>query len=260
LLVVAAALACTDAGATPSDQLQVVTDEVQTLAQPAAHQVLSALFNLTDDVAGAFLNTADINLDVHDTNDNLPDPSESPFPYYPDWPPDSDKYLPVYQNYAATYHDTVDYKWVVFYVNHLSGNTIDTCASIEAGTSSFGQPNTVSKFPSNRWSFIFVTDIQHREQVGCNFATDEQLENEMIHLVAHEYGHQRAGLTDNNDQYRGLYHTGPVPRDREDVMARPPHYSELWNHSDPVFDSFGFEQAGDHFTCRGNLVSNRSVH
>ena len=50
----------------------------------------------------------------------------------------------------------------------------------------------------------------------------------MIHLFTHEYGHQRAGLTDNTPKYASLYHTGPLPPDRQDVMVRGASYAELW--------------------------------
>jgi len=88
---------------------------------------------------------------------------------------------------------------------------------------------------------------------------DQHLENEMIHLFTHEYGHQRAGLTDNTPKYASLYHTGPLPPDRQDVMVRGASYAELWGHTDPVFDGWGDERSGDHSTCRGNLVTNRLV-
>jgi hypothetical protein len=77
----------------------------------------------------------------------------------------------------------------------------------------------------------------------------------VIHVVAHEYGHQRAGLTDNVGAYTSLYHTGPVPSGRQDVMTYD--LSEARGHTDVVFDSRGNESAGDNTTCRGNLLTNR---
>jgi len=216
------------------------------------------MYNLEDAVAGAFLRTADINLDFHDTNDNLPAPSQSP--NYPDWPDDF-TYQSVYQNYANTYHDAATYPWVVFYVNHYASNpTTGPCPSIQVGTTNPASPNVAEPDATRRSSFIFVTDIWLVEKTLCSpAATDQQFENEMIHLVTHEYGHQRAGLTNNSGTNGTLYHTGSVPTGRQDVMVVGASYAELWGYADPVFDATGVETAGAHSTCRGNLLSNRLV-
>ncbi len=262
ILPIPGVIACSSGyGSLPPDQTHVVTDSLQTESQFDAHQVISGFYNLNDAVAGAFLRTASINIDYFDTNDNLPPPYDSPYPYYPDWPPDSAKYTFVYQNYATTYHDVQNYRWVLFLVNHVATNRTDTCASIQVGTSNPfpAGPNTVPSDPAQRWAFVFAKDVQQFEQVGCPpFATDGQLENEMIHYVTHEFGHQRAGLTDWT-RTDSTFHTGPLPQGHEDVMKRPASYGELWGKTDPVFDGWGNEIVGDHTTCRGNLVTNQSV-
>ncbi len=80
----------------------------------------------------------------------------------------------------------------------------------------------------------------------------------MNHTVTHEYGHQRAGLTDDEGADAALYHTGRLPTGRKDVMVGDE--AEYRGHRDAVFDSNGNEQKGDHTTCHGNLVTNQSVH
>lgn len=259
LLVVPAALGCIRVGPTAEDQLEIVTDAVQTSFQSDAYSVLSSVnfSNLQDAVARVFRNTASIGLEYHDTNHNLPAPSESP--NYPDWPPRTE-FFSVYQNYAAEHHDTQTYPWVLFYVQHYAPNSTTECAGYVAGISNPHPPNGVPTDPTERWAFVFVTDIVHMEQTLCiPHATAQQLENQMIHHVTHEYGHQRAGLTHNDTTNAGFYHNGSVPDGRQDVMAFPHSYSELWGYTDPVFDAFGSESVGDNLTCRGNLLTNRSV-
>ncbi len=249
---------CSEANGAPPDQTPtVVTNAVQEGAQLEAHQDMAGMYNLEDALAGAFLRTAAIYLAYHDINDNLPTPLESP--NYPDWPDDF-TYEFVYQDFANTYHDVTNYPWVIFYVNHYHSNPTDQCAAIQVGSSNPGNPNIVPTDATQRWSFLYVTDIKLQQQTTCFSATFDQLENAMIHFVTHEFGHQRAGLTDNRDTNHALYHNGNVPSGREDVMVSGGSYSELWGHTDPVFDATGIESAGDHSTCRGNLLTNQSVH
>lgn len=260
ILSLPAAVGCQDLSGAPPDQLPVVTNAVQEGAQLEAHQDMAGMYSLEDAVAGAFLRTASINLGYHDINDNLPTPLESP--NYPDWPDDF-TYGWVYQDFTNTYHDATNYPWVIFYVNHYHSNSTNQCVPILAGSSNPSpSPNVAQSDPTQRNSFIFVTDIKLREQTLCTnpAATDQQLETELIHVVTHEFGHQRAGLTDDNSTNQSLYHNGFVPSNREDVMASPGSYTELWGHSDPVFDATGVESSGDHSTCRGNLITNQSVH
>jgi hypothetical protein len=53
---------------------------------------------------------------------------------------------------------------------------------------------------------------------------------------------------------------GPVPTDREDVMAFPETFPEYSAHVDPAFHGYGNELVGDHTTCQGNLRTNQTVH
>jgi len=257
MLLLPATVECSLQGETPPDQTpQVVTDAVQTSAQLEAHQALAGLYNLQDMVAGAFLTTADIDLDYHDTNDNLPAP---PGPNG-DWP-DARIFQTTYQDYATTYHDVQNYPWVIFYVNHFTNNSTTQCAGMVTGfTNPYPVPNAVQSAPVNRWSFIFVTDVKLQIKTLCQ-NPDPAYENGLIHFVTHEYGHQRAGLTDNDGGTNtNLYHTGSVPRKREDVMAIPGSPAEFVGYQNPVFDSKSGETAGEHLSCRANLLSNQSVH
>ncbi len=262
MLAVAGSLGCDEGlGGTLPDQIPIVTDSVQTSAQYAAAQVLAPMQNMEDGVAGVFQRTGDINLDFHDTNDNLPSPYNSQFAPY--WPPDSVKYVDTYQNYAATYHDTLNYRWAVFYVTHNVQNRTDSC-DLRAVYGLTNVPravvNQVQSSAAHRWSFIFATDIQLQEDTLCTpHAPAQWLENLMTHLVAHEFGHQRAGLTDNTPNTAGLYHQGTVPKDRQDVMISP-FGVEWYLHPDPVFDAFTSVEGADNFTCKGNLLANQNVH
>jgi hypothetical protein len=236
-----------------------VTDTLQTSAQSAAYQALLPLSGMQDAVAGAFMRTAAINLNYHDTNDNLPPPDS---PVYPDWP-DRMQYLSVYQGYARANHDTLHYPWVIFYVNHYHNTSTTLCADYLLGLSNpLPVANLVPSSRTQRWSFIFVTDIQLKEQTLCTpTATPQALENMVAHVVTHEYGHQRAGLTDNDGSTNtSNYHTGRVPQYREDVMASPEHYAEMFGYLNPVLDANTFDFAGFHNTCKANLLTNQTVH
>ena len=260
ILALPGGLACVQGTSTPPDNLEVVTDAVQTAAQLEARQDLAGMYNLEDNVAGAFLRSANIDLAYHNTPDDLPAPDQSP--NNPDWPDDF-TYQSVYDNYANAHHDAANYPWVIFYVNHYHSNpTTGPCPAIQVG-STLASPNVAQSDPTRRWSFLFVTDIWLKEMILCSPPpltppTPEQFENEMIHWVTHEYGHQRAGLT-NNSGTNTVYHSGSVPSNRQDAMVVGPTLAELWNHTDPVFDENGIESPGDHGTCRGNLLSNRLV-
>lgn len=263
ILAVPTALGCFEAGATPADQLQLVTDAVETASQFEARQVLLADnlgFNAQDAVTKAFRRTASINLAYTETNSNLPAPIGSPD--YPHWP-DYTVRLDIYQEYARLHHDSPTYPWVIFYVNHYVKNTATSCTeSVHIGASSFPGANVVPSDPEDRFTFIFVTDIRDFLQTLCAVPVQE-LENAIAHYVTHEFGHQRAGLTEYYWQQsppgNSQYHTGLVPRDRLDVMARPLLYSEAGKHPDPVFDSWGDEVEGNSSTCRGNLITKRLV-
>jgi hypothetical protein len=264
ILAVSAALACFDASATPADKIQIVTDAVQTAEQFDARSVLNVGNlgpNMQDAVAGAFFRTASIKMEYRDVNQNLPAPSRSPYPNG-DWP-EFDIYPSVYDDYAATYHDTLNYPWVVFYVNHLHTNRTDSCGGPFFAGYSPMLTNRVFTNRAWRYSFIFVTDIQQRVQTMCGRSAQE-LENLLNHVVAHEYGHQRAGLTHYlwqlNPPGNAAYHQGRLPQNREDVMAYPESAAEALAHPDPVLDAFGTELPGDNTTCRGNLLTNQSVH
>jgi hypothetical protein len=274
ILTVSAILACDyveGAQGVPPDppqQIPPVIDAVETASQSEARTVLIADnlgFSMHDVVAKTFLRTANIKLEYHETNPNLPAPIGSAD--YPHWPDvGTPGGLSVYQDYAKFHHDEQNYPWILFYVNHYAGTSTTSCTPYVLGVANpRAGDNVVQPNPDDRWSFNFITDIQQQEQVLCKPGlVAQQLQNQVAHVVAHEYGHQRAGLTDfhvlQNPPGNGFYHTGPVPKDRQDVMASPMSYTELWNRTDPVFDGWGNESAGDHSTCRGNLITNRSVH
>ncbi len=260
ILTVSTAVGCADVSGTPVDQVQIVTDSVQTSSDFYVHNLLSNgnFSNLSDGVAGAFFHYASIKVEYHDTNDNLPPPYNSPnYPAWPDW----NTSPTFYDDYARQNHDTLTYPWVVFYIDHMVANRTDSCAGFRPGVSSalLNQPLTRR---ASRYSFILASDVQLQGQL-CAVSTQQQ-ENVMIHVVTHEYGHQRAGLTDyfwqqpqpNNSQY----HQGQVASDREDVMAYPESDYEILVHTDPVFDALVNDFSGNNTTCKGNLLTNNPVH
>jgi len=260
ILTVSPVIGCVELNAgTPADQLPIVTDAVETAEQFAANQVLIAGqlgFNVQDAVANAFASYANIKLEYHNTNSVLPDP-----PGGPDWP-DPDLSPSVFQTYASNHRDTTTYRWVIFYVNHTVHNNTTSCGYGGAYTNTAGT-NAVWTHPTPRWTFVFLTDIQQHEQTLCSpNATDQQLQNVVTHAVAHEYGHQRAGLTEDYGADSISFHHGPVPRNRVDVMTpllTTQAVVEARGHADVVFDSYGNELKGDNSTCRGNLITNQSV-
>ena len=195
----------------------------------------------------------------HENNNNLPPPYNSP--NYPDWP-DWQTSGSFYDDYALYNHDTLAYPWVIFFINHMVANRTDSCVGYRGGysTSFINRPRTSRV---QRYSFVVASDVQLQGQL-CAFTPVEQ-ENMLIHAVTHEYGHQRAGLTDwfwekGADSSNYQYHQGPLPTNREDVMASPETEHELTQHPDAVFDGLEFDFSGDYATCKGNLLTNSQVH
>src|SRR6266516_991882 len=263
ILALPVVLGCSLYGETPPDELPVLTNSVQVGSQSAANGILISMFNLQDGVAGAFLRTANIKLDFHQTSTAL-DPTLSP--NYPDWPdpdnlPDG---LAFFQQFAAANHDAQHYPWVIFYVTHTVHNAPEpTICAYGGGFSYVPVDNNVTSDLSQRYSYLFVTDINNYEEHSYQDpncappAAHTELENILIHDVVHEFGHERAGLTDNDGS--NSYHQGSVKTGRLDVMSG--EYDPEWRkHNDPVFDANGQEdEYGPITTCRGNLLRSRRV-
>jgi len=267
--------ACAQADAAPPDVLDLVTDEVETQSTFVDYTILGHLYRLEDAVAGAFQHTAAITLNFHDTNHDI----DASTPYNasdPDWPdPNTQVGLTWYQNFSSNHHNTTDYPWFVVYAQHTVANPSTECRGGDIGYgiafthTLTNTPNYVWPNAEDRFSFVFLTDVQVYEQAYCvppdhTPSSDEQVENIVIHALAHEYGHQRAGLTHypydfNPPRSTTIYHQGSVPSGRHDVMEY--NDQEASEHGDPVFDATWNERVGDPpSTCRAILLNARSIH
>ena len=83
----------------------------------------------------------------------------------------------------------------------------------------------------------------------------------LIHVLAHELGHQRAGLThiDQFPQFHAGQGTPPTRPPRYDVMYANANSSEL-RYKLPVFDRLsGGPFANSQATCQDNLYHWRSI-
>jgi hypothetical protein len=240
--------------------------------------MLTNLPRLEDAVAKAFRTTAAIDLNFTETTTAL-EPTNPNTSAYPDWPdPTGQQGLDWYQLFVVGHRDTGT-RWIIYYASHIVINTGTTCrvyggAFTNTPHDANGNqiPNEVFVNAAQRFTFVFLTDIQAFEQTYClnqnppsdTPLTNEQWENYVIHGVTHEFGHQRAGLTHphevvNGQNYGTLYHQGGVPQGRADVMSY--NFSDWYNHGDPVFDQNGNEQPSPYSgpTCRANLLKARSI-
>lgn len=251
-----------------------VYDKVQTAFEPRPSLLItSGNFPISDEaVRKTYHSFASIDLSFFDTNNDLPPPDSSPYlsPNAPDWPdPSTFQGESVYLNYAAAFRDTL-YPYGVFFVNHYYAN--DTTSTNSAcqntmvrgllwGATYAPTPNTVVSDRRQRISFVFVSDDQALVQNAC--AKGQQaVEYALIHVVTHEYGHQRAGLTDKDsvyDQQDLIYHQGSVPSGRVEVMSEYMSNQEFLSNAYPVFDEYQADTTCQHNTCKGNLRCNRTV-
>jgi hypothetical protein len=250
----------------------VVVDTVQWASEPRPGSLLATgnFPILSDAVPATFLSFASIDFSWVHTSDTLPPPNSSNYvsPNTPDWP-DPDLSGSVYYNYAAAFRDT-HYPYAIFYVNHFHGNDTTNVTYCQPGlavvlwgvSTGSATPNTVDPNRSRRFSFVFLSDMQALVLDTCHKG-QEAVEYALIHITTHEYGHQRAGLTDYDSVYSSqdvVYHQGLLPNGRDDVMKVPMSDAELYTYPFPVFDQYRADTACQHNTCKGNLKCNRTVH
>lgn len=120
--------------------------------------------------------------------------------------------------------------------------------------------NTISADPLQRATFLFVDRIDWTYNNSCYQAYTTQYDNVFLHLLIHELGHQRAGLTHPDEAGNNVYHQGNYPASpRVDVMWSNVATNDL-RYYFPVFDQYsGATPVCNGLTCASNLHCNRVV-
>lgn len=214
----------------------------------------SRLDDLKQSVNEAFTQPAAITFEWHGTNLYLSPPS---LPY-----PSGQTAITAYIDYARINRDPA-YTFGIFFITgpvpqqgacdpKVLGVAINSPAGI-------APPNEISN-ADNRYhaTWIFVQDLEN----WTSFCTTKDRQNYLTHVVTHEMGHERAGLT-HTDAFLGSYHTGqgniPTPP-RWDVMysdfSQSFFQTELDNRI-PIFDQVPGGPFLGHLTCQDNLAINR---
>jgi hypothetical protein len=182
------------------------------------------------------------------------------------WPPTSQ--VQEYTDYARANRNT-DRAFGVFFVAHMADNPSSipsrTCPGLVAGVTSIlvAPANEVVPDAASRFSFMFLTDID-RVMLECErmgMPAGWSRHNYLVSVVAHELGHQRAGLTHSNEQpqyHRGTY--GAVPSQQYDVMITGISNDQRGRFRYSAFDRLDqYPQANDGTSCQGNLFRWRSI-
>lgn len=158
------------------------------------------MFSTEGDVASSF-NKVDISTDFKKRT--------SLIPTYDDYSSGVEEWFPINYELLDEYHETYgteidsNYYWFLYYVdgyelNHLGGifnlNAMGLASLMDRG---------INNSPSvgKRYSFVFVEDILTAYE---GFEDDQGLW--ILKTTIHELGHQRAGLTDNDNPFFYEYH------------------------------------------------------
>ena len=265
----------------PLDGLPEVTDNIQIVSEATIDRAVNrTAAGLAVDFAPsfeeasskAFLSYAKIQLQFESATENQSLNRSSyncaGIPFSEDWPDfATDVGANCFQQVAAATRSTTTYPWAAFFVNHTLHNTGTHCHDpyLATFTKRIGA-NIVNTDLAQRVSWIFLTDIFRYEGyqafiVDCPF--DQQLDlpqftNVVNHFVTQAYAAERAGLTEN-DATNSVYHSGTVPAGRADVM-KPMSLArgEYLGHYDVVFDKLPGDSPTANWTCRSNLLHNRT--
>jgi hypothetical protein len=262
---------------TVTDNIQMVSEGVLDRATNSAAAGLAFDFSpfFEEAASKAFQSFAKIDLQFETANENQSlDRSTyncAGVPFSADWPDFvTSEGANCFQQVATDKRNTTTYPWAIFFVNHTLHNTGTTCRSLYLGTYTkrLG-PNQVTTDLTQRFTFVFMTDIQRYEgynQLGCTNQqgqdigdTHDQFRNVVNHWVTHGYGAERAGLTEH-DGSNNVFHSGTVPSGHSaDVMTPMSQASgEYLGHYDVVFDQLPGDSPTIHWTCRSNLLYNRT--
>lgn len=182
------------------------------------------------------------------------------------WP--STSQVQEYTDYARANRNT-SRAFGVFFVAHMIDNPSSipsrTCPGFVGGVTSRLQTEVNEVIPdvAGRYSFMFFTDfsrvILECERLGMPSGWSRY--NFLVNIVAHELGHQRAGLTHSNEQsqyHRGTY--GAVPSQQHDVMITAIANDRMGRFRYPAFDRLDqYPRANDSTSCQGNLFRWRSI-
>ncbi len=269
----------------PLAGLSTVTDNIQIVSEPsvdaavnhaAAELAFSFAPSFEEASSKAFLSYAKIQLQFESANENQGlDRSAyncTNIPASSNWPDFvTDDGANCFQQAATDKRNTTTYPWSIFFANHTLHNTGTTCRALYVGsyTKRVG-PNFVNTVLNQRVAWVFVTDIYryegYNQPTTCqdaqgNFIGDtfDQFTNVVNHWVTHGYGAERAGLTEN-DNSNNIYHSGNVPSGHSADVMTPMSIAtgEYLGHYDVVFDQLNGDSPSLHWTCRSNLLYNRT--
>jgi len=264
----------------PLEGLPEVTDNIQFVSEPfidravnqtAAYLAVEFAPSFEEASSKAFLSYAKIQLQFESATENQ-SLNRSTYncagvDFSEDWPDfATDVGANCFQQVAAATRNTTTYPWAMFFVNHTLHNTGTHCHDAYVGTYTkrIGS-NIVNTDLAQRVTWVFPTDIMRYEgynavDIDCPF--NQQLDfprftNLVNHFVTQGYAVERAGLTEN-DGING-YHSGTVPYGRADVM-KPMSVArgEYLGHYDVVFDKLPGDSPTANWTCRSNLLHNRT--
>jgi hypothetical protein len=129
-----------------------------------------------------------------------------------------------------------------------------------------GFPNSIPTDARDRFTYVFVDRVEQLHNFsGCFRRPGSQQnypkDNVYVHLITHEVGHQRAGLTHADDPANQNYHQGfdpPANSGRLDVMISN-LYSPNLDNSWGMFDQFPFPSSATN-SCANNLHRLRVVN
>jgi hypothetical protein len=245
----------------PEPPLQTVTNEIETFAESG--ELPSVIdFDLYKARINDAFGTADaINFTWRVTRDNL---SIANWPDLDD-PETYEGNLPFYRDYARLYRNSTDATspfGVFFVTGPAFFEQLDCGKSYALGISTSGATNVnnVPADPKDRFTFIFVQRVEILHSFACYLDPDGfSYPRDVVftHLITHELGHQRAGLTHSN--VYPSFHKGSVPGRRVDVMSSILRRSEF-EYTVPVFDRFpDFSPFCNTETCVNNLHCRRNV-
>lgn len=254
-LALASGLAFSCGTVTPDPPAPVppVVNSMEFFNQPAVATLLSQITEAVfSDVNQSFSNAAGLVFVWQYTNGQLPPPQPAQ-PTAP-WPAGGQQNIVFYTNYASAFREaSADFG--TFFVTHMDGNpTGQTCSGLTYGvtaTQSSGQPVS---HPPHRFSFIFLEDLDGVAS-GCSLLSSAR-RNMFNMAVAHELGHQRAGLN----------HPEQVPGEHVatghsvDAMRANVTITEMTQTPYPYFCRRGAAPLENDFgSCQGLLYMSRTV-
>jgi len=266
-VVITLLCACQFPAPEPPPNLDVVTNSVEWFSEV---EVLPNLRTHTPDLyvatAAGFKSAAAIDLNWIKNNDGLICQRARDADNACIWPSVSD--VQTYADYARANRDATN-AFGVFFVGHMQDNPgfpipPRTCPGfVPGGSTPITTFNEVASAANERYSFIFFTDLDRiaNECIALGMPAGWTKHNFLVRVVAHELGHQRAGLTHSNEHpefHRGTF--GSVPNPQHDVMQTALSTDLMGRDRYPAFDRLDqYPHANDNTSCQGTLFRWRSI-